>query len=153
MRKFLKATTYKPRKRAWELQKLEVSLRAEGIDLRLLNEYRDAVDYVRTASVIVQQLRERQLHGQGDDDIASLVITERIRRTTNPALEVITDIDFGKISNDTKGVGRALSFPGGSLRSPKTSAQEPQPRPLPDVANVSAARVHFHPNTSFNAVA
>ena len=87
-----------------ELQKLEKSLRSEGIDLRLLNEFRDAVDYVRTAAVIVQQLRERQIHGQDDDDVAAVLIAERIRRTTNLCLEVITDLDAGKVSNGTKGV-------------------------------------------------
>jgi hypothetical protein len=87
-----------------ELQKLETSLRSEGIDLRLLNEFRDAVDYVRTAAIIVQQLRERQMHGRDDDDVASILIGERIRRTTNLCLEVITDLDAGKVSNGTKGV-------------------------------------------------
>ena len=92
------------KKTGMELQKLEKSLRSEGIDLRLLNEFRDAVDYVRTAAVIVQQLRERQMHGRDDDDVASLLIAERIRRTTNLCLEVITDLDAGKVSNGTKGV-------------------------------------------------
>ena len=92
-----------------ELQKLENSLRSEGIDLRLLNEFRDAVDYVRTAAVIVQQLRERQMHGREDDDVASLIIAERIRRTTNLCLEVITDLDAGKVSNGTKGVEELYS--------------------------------------------
>ena len=92
------------KKTSVELQKLEKSLRSEGIDPRLLNEFRDAVDYVRTAAVIVQQLRERQMHGRDDDDVASLLIAERIRRTTNLCLEVITDLDAGKISNGTKGV-------------------------------------------------
>ena len=92
-----------------ELQKLEKSLRSEGIDLRLLNEFRDAVDYVRTAAVIVQQLRERQMHGRDDDDVASLLVAERIRRTTNLCLEVITDLDAGKVSNGTKGVEELYS--------------------------------------------
>jgi hypothetical protein len=87
-----------------ELQNLEKSLRSEGIDPRLLNEFRDAVDYVRTAAVIVQQLRERQMHGRDDDDVASLLIVERIRRTTNLCIEVITDLDAGKVNDGTKGV-------------------------------------------------
>jgi len=87
-----------------ELQNLEKSLRSEGIDLRLLNEFRDAVDYVRTAAVIVQQLRERQMHGRDDDDIVATLIAERIRRATNLCLEVITDLDAGKVSDGTKGV-------------------------------------------------
>jgi hypothetical protein len=87
-----------------ELQNLEKSLRSEGIDLRLLNEFRDAVDYVRTAAVIVQQLRERQMHGRDDDDVTATLIAERIRRATNLCLEVITDLDAGKVNDGTKGV-------------------------------------------------
>ena len=45
------------KKTSVELQRLEKSLRSEGIDPRLLNEFRDTVDYIRTASVAVQQLR------------------------------------------------------------------------------------------------
>jgi hypothetical protein len=87
-----------------ELQKLEKSLRAEGIDPRLLNEFRDAVDYIRTVSLAVQQLRERQLHGRDDSEIVSMLVAERIRRTSNLCLEVITDIDAAKVSSQTKGV-------------------------------------------------
>src|ERR1700675_1927799 len=52
-----------------ELQNLEKALQSEGIDLRLLKEYRDAVDYIRTASGAVQQLRECQLRGLDDGEV------------------------------------------------------------------------------------
>jgi hypothetical protein len=89
-----------------ELQKLEHLLHSEGIDLRMLKEFRDAVDYVRTAATVVQQLRERQLNGRGrdDDEVISLLVTERIRRATNLCAEVLTDLESGKISGETKGV-------------------------------------------------
>ncbi len=80
------------KKASVELQKLEDSLRSEGIDLRLLNEYRDAVDYIRTAAVVVQQLREHQMHGR------------RIRRATNLCLEVVTDVDAGRVTPESKGL-------------------------------------------------
>jgi len=92
------------KKTSVEMQKLENSLRSEGIDPRLLNEFRDAVDYVRTVAIVVQQLRERQMHGRDDEDVASLLIAERVRRTTNLCFEVITDLDAGKVSIGTKGV-------------------------------------------------
>ena len=87
-----------------ELQKLEHLLHSEGIDLRMLKEFRDAVDYVRTAATVVQQLRERQLSGRDDDEVISLLVTERIRRATNLCAEVLTDLECGKISAETKGV-------------------------------------------------
>jgi hypothetical protein len=92
------------KKASVELQKLEDSLRSEGIDLRVLNEFRDAADYIRTAAVIVQQLRQQQMHGQEDGEIAMRLIAERIRRTTNLCLEVVTDMEAGKVAADTKGV-------------------------------------------------
>jgi len=92
------------KKASVELQKLEDSLRSEGIDLRLLNEYRDAVDYIRTAAVVVQQLREHQMHGRSDGDSISLLTTERIRRATNLCLEVVTDVDAGRVTPESKGL-------------------------------------------------
>jgi hypothetical protein len=92
------------KKASVELQKLEDSLRSEGIDLRLLNEFRDAVDYIRTAAVVVQQLREHQMHGRGDDDVVTLLTSERIRRATNLSLEVVTDADAGRITPESKGL-------------------------------------------------
>src|SRR6202163_321713 len=44
------------KKTSVELQKLEKVLRSEGIDPRLLNEYRNMADSIRTAALTVQQL-------------------------------------------------------------------------------------------------
>ena len=87
-----------------ELQKLETALQSEGIDPRLLNEFRNAMDYVRSTSAVVQQLRERQLHGRDDDDVTALLVDDRIRRATNLCMEVATDLDAGKLSGETKGI-------------------------------------------------
>ena len=92
------------KKTSVELQKLEDSLRSEGIDPRLLNEFRDTVDYIRTAALAVQQLRERQIHGRDESEIGSVLVAERIRRTANLCLEVTTDLDAGRVTTDTKGV-------------------------------------------------
>ena len=96
------------KKTSAELQKLENLLHSEGIDLRMLKEFRDAVDYVRTAATVVQQLRERQLSGRDDDEVISLLVTERIRRATNLCAEVLTDLESGKIGAETKGVDEFL---------------------------------------------
>ena len=93
------------KKTSVELQKLEDFLRSEGIDLRLLKEYRDAVDYIRAGAQAVQQLRERQLQGRSSDDVLSALAAERIRRATNICFEVISDVDSGRVSSETKGAG------------------------------------------------
>ncbi len=87
-----------------ELLNLERALQSEDIDLRLLNEYRDAVDYIRTAAAMVQQLRECQLRGLDAEELLSGLTNERIRRTTNLCLEVIADIDSGRVKNESRGV-------------------------------------------------
>jgi hypothetical protein len=92
------------KKASVELQKLELSLRSEGIDLRVLNEFRDAVDYVRTVAVVVQQLREQQMQGRDDSEASSMLTAERIRRATNLCIEVITDLDAERVTSATKGV-------------------------------------------------
>jgi hypothetical protein len=86
------------------LQNLEKALQSEGIDLRLLKEYRDAVDFIRTASGAVQQLREFQLRGLDDSEPLNVLTAERIRRTSNLCLDVITDLDAGRVKEDTKGL-------------------------------------------------
>src|ERR1700693_3799594 len=92
------------KKTSVELQKLEKSLQAEGIDFRLLNEFRDTVDTLRTTALAVQQLREHQLKGQDAGEIVSLLVADRVRRATNLCHEIVADIDAGKVSSQTKEV-------------------------------------------------
>jgi hypothetical protein len=92
------------KKTSVELQKLEKSLQAEGIDFRLLNEFRDTVDTLRTVALAVQQLREFQLKGRDDSEIVSLLVADRVRRATNLCHELVADIDAGKMSRETKEV-------------------------------------------------
>jgi hypothetical protein len=86
-----------------ELQNLEKALQSEGIDLRLLKEYRDAVNTIRSAAGAVQQLRECQLRGLDDAELVAVLTTERIRRTVDLCMEVITDVDAGRVKNESKG--------------------------------------------------
>src|SRR5580704_11498991 len=92
------------KKTSVELQKLEKSLQAEGIDFRLLNEFRDTVDTLRTTALAVQQLREFQLKGRDDSEIISMLVADRVRRATNLSHELVADFDAGKISHTIKGV-------------------------------------------------
>ena len=92
------------KKTSVELQKLEKSLQAEGIDFRLLNEFRDTVDTLRTTALAVQQLREYQLKGRDDSEIVTMLVADRVRRATNLCHELVADIDAGKMSSMTKEV-------------------------------------------------
>jgi hypothetical protein len=85
-----------------ELQKLEKSLQSEGIDFRMLNEFRDTVDSIRTTALAVQQLREFQLKGRDEGEIVAMLVAERVRRATSLCHELVADIDAEKLTRETK---------------------------------------------------
>jgi hypothetical protein len=91
-------------KAAAELHKLEKAMQGEGIDLRLLKEYRDAVEFIRSSATTVQQLRECHLRGLDDAELFSLLATERIRRTIDSCLTLMTDLDSGRVKIESKEV-------------------------------------------------
>ena len=92
------------KKAAIELQKLEKCLRDAGIDLRLLKEYRDAAEYVRTVSGAVKQLRECQIQERSDSEVIAKQCAERIRHTSGLCVEVLADLEAGRVTADTPGV-------------------------------------------------
>ena len=87
-----------------ELQNLEEALRGEDINLELVREYRDAVEYVRTTTETLQQLRKGQLRGPHDGELLSVLAADRIRRTTNLCLEIVADLDAGRSKPEFKGM-------------------------------------------------
>ncbi len=87
-----------------ELQNLEKALKYEEMDISLVREYRDAVDYIRTTTVTLQKLRKCRLQTSDDAELLSDLATDRIRRTINLCLQLIADIDAGRVKQDSKGV-------------------------------------------------
>ena len=92
------------KKTSIELQKLEKSLQSEGIDFRLLSEFRETVDTLRTTALAVQQLREFQLKGRDAGEVIAMLAAERVRRATGLCHELVADLDSGKVSSGTKGI-------------------------------------------------
>src|SRR5215469_10357117 len=91
-----------------ELQSLEKALQCEDIDPRLLEEYRDAVGYIRTAAATVQQLRECQVRGLDDDEPLAVLAADRIQRAIKLCLKVISDLDAGRAKRASKGSDELL---------------------------------------------
>lgn len=85
-----------------ELQNLEKALQSEEMDLRMVKEYRDAVDQIRTAATTLQQLRENQFRGLDDGELLSVMAADRIRRTVNLCLDVTADLDAGRVKDESK---------------------------------------------------
>jgi hypothetical protein len=108
------------KKAGLELAKLEKCLQSEGIDLRLLREYQDSVNWVRMSAQVVRELRERQLDGRDDSDIVETLTTARIQRAKNLSLELIADLDAARVGSETRGIEElhhALDQACGRLRS------------------------------------
>jgi hypothetical protein len=85
-----------------ELRSLEHALLAEGIDLRLLKEFRDAVEYIQMAAQVVQRLREVQLRGGEPEEVLSLLTATRLERTKTLCLGVLGDMDIATINAGAK---------------------------------------------------
>ena len=92
------------RKTVAELQNLEKALQCEDMDLRLVKEYRDAVEHIRGAAATLQQLRESQLRGLANDELLSVLASDRIQRATKLCQSLIADLDSGRSANDSKDV-------------------------------------------------
>jgi len=92
------------KKNTTELLKLGQSLQSNGIDLRLLREFRDAVDYIRRTAWAIEEWEERHLQRQGPGTALSLLSTERIRRATLLCNELATELEACEVSLGTKGI-------------------------------------------------
>jgi hypothetical protein len=90
------------KKTAVELRKLETAFGSQGVDLRLLSEFRDAVEYIRGVATVAQQLRELQLRGRDDDELHSEIAAERVRRATKLCREIAADLDSAAAKQDSR---------------------------------------------------
>ena len=85
-----------------ELEALEKALQSEEMDLRLVKEYRDAVDCIRKAAGTLQQLRENQFRKIDDGELLTTLATDRIRRTINLCLDLSSDLDASRVKSDSE---------------------------------------------------
>ncbi|MGH9792494.1 MAG: hypothetical protein ACRD5W_14895 [Candidatus Acidiferrales bacterium] len=85
--------TYRLRRASSELKALDDALRGgTGLDLRVLQEFRDAVDYVRKTAWVVYEWQERQVHHRDTATVMPLLTSERMRRATQLCYSILEDI-------------------------------------------------------------
>jgi len=77
---------------------------AELAKIRILREFRDAVDYVRKTAWAVQEWQERQLQKRDPQTVLPLLITERIRRATQLNKAIATDLAAHEVTGETTGM-------------------------------------------------
>jgi hypothetical protein len=86
-----------------DLLKLEEAIRDGGMDPRVLREFRDAVDYVRTTAWALQELQERQAQQRDTATVRSLLTDERVRRATQLSKVLASDLDSHEVTDGTAG--------------------------------------------------
>ena len=85
--------TYRLRRASAELKNLEEAMKSgSGLDLRVLQEFRDAVDYVRKTAWVVYEWQERQLHQRDTATMMPLLTSERLRRATQLTYAILQDL-------------------------------------------------------------
>jgi len=81
-----------------ELQNLENALKQEQLDVRLVREYRDAMDHVCSIAETLPQLRTPKSRVPDDDHgLFSALAQHRIRRAKSVCLDLIADVEAGRI--------------------------------------------------------
>ncbi|HXJ16336.1 MAG TPA: hypothetical protein VNM68_03970, partial [Candidatus Polarisedimenticolia bacterium] len=92
------------KKTSAELVKVEKAIQSGSVDLRILMEFRDAVDYVRKTAWAVQEWQERQLQKHDPQTVLPLITSERIRRATQLSQAITTDLAAHEVTRETAGI-------------------------------------------------
>jgi hypothetical protein len=100
--------TFRIKKASDDLVHLERELHAGGVDQRVLRDFRDAVDYVRKTAWVVYEWQERLLLHHDASTVLPLLSNERVRRTTQLARAITSDLDGGQVTPATPGLEELL---------------------------------------------
>ena len=87
-----------------ELKELQHSVKTGMIDVRVLMEFRQAIERARQASSGVQRWLEETQKGGDPFALLPRVITERMRIATELMRDVTKDIEGGDVDFDTPGL-------------------------------------------------
>lgn len=92
------------RKTSAELVRIEQAIKSGGVDPRILEEFRDSVDYVRKTAWAVQEWQERQIRKHDTQTVLPLITTERIRRAAQMSKAILADLGAHEVTRETAGV-------------------------------------------------
>lgn len=90
--------SYRLQRTSAELMRLDQVLRDGQIDLRVLRDFRDAVDYVRKTSWAVYEWHDRQLRQHDTATVLPLLTRERIRRATKLCTDIAQEMEAGGLT-------------------------------------------------------
>ena len=92
------------RKTSAQLLKLEQAIKSAEIDPRILADFRDALDHVRTTAWAVQEWQERQLERRDPQKVLPLLTAERIRRATQLSNAIVAEVSAREVTWQTAGI-------------------------------------------------
>ncbi|MGA7840996.1 MAG: hypothetical protein WBS17_16215 [Candidatus Acidiferrales bacterium] len=89
-----------------ELQQLEELVKSGDLDSRVLDEFRNAVDHIRSTTWAVQKWLGLS-HESGGDPFSVLptLAEERVRRATQISKDLALDVQATDVGVETKGIG------------------------------------------------
>jgi hypothetical protein len=96
--------TFRLSKATAELQKIGQDIKSEQINSRILQEFRDSVDYVRTTAWAVQECHERQVRCRDIATVLPLLAAERVRRAIQLCAAITSDLQEGKLTAELPGI-------------------------------------------------
>lgn len=93
-----------------ELQHLEDLVKSGDLDSRVLSEFRNAVDHMRSTSWAVQKWMGLSDRSGGDPfTVLPILSEERVRRATQILQDLTLDLQATDIGIDTKGIGELFT--------------------------------------------
>jgi hypothetical protein len=87
-----------------ELQNLENALKAQDVDLRLVREYRSAIDNICSLMDTFRQHRLSMSSPSDDQNRLRDLAEDRVRRSNQLCMDVIDDMDAGRIPHNAASV-------------------------------------------------
>jgi hypothetical protein len=87
-----------------ELRILEQLIRSGNIDPRVLHEFRESVDHVRTTAWAIQQWIELGDHHKDQYAVLPMLTLERVKRAAQLTHDLSLDLDCTDVSIDTPGL-------------------------------------------------
>ena len=89
-----------------ELQQLEALVKSGDLDSRVLDEFRNAVDHIRSTTWAVRRWLGLSHESGGDPfSVLPILAEERVRRATQITSDLVLDLQAVDVGVDTKGIG------------------------------------------------
>ena len=87
-----------------ELRELEQLIRSGNIDARVLQDFRESVDHVRTTAWAIQQWIALGEHHKDQYSVLPMLTLERVKRAAQITHDLSLDLDSTDVSFETPGL-------------------------------------------------